>query len=97
MIVLIVRYTVQDGKVEQAREFVRLMQENTRREPGCHFYVGHQSMDDPRKFCFYEQYADNAALEAHRAAPYFADYVVDGLGKIIEPGTRVQELYAPVE
>jgi quinol monooxygenase YgiN len=97
MIVLIVSYTVQEGKVEQAKNYIRVMQENTRREPGCRFYVGQQSTDNPRKFCFYEQYKDQAALDAHRAAPYFEDYVTNGLGKIIEPGTRVQETYTPVE
>ncbi len=97
MIVLIVSYTVQEGKVEDAKKYIRLMQENTRRESGCRFYVGHQSTEKPRKFCFYEQYDNEAALDAHRAAPYFADYVTNGLGKIIEPGTRVQELYVPVE
>jgi (4S)-4-hydroxy-5-phosphonooxypentane-2,3-dione isomerase len=90
MIVLIVTYTIQENKVEQARDYVRLMQENTRREPGCRFYVGHQ-------FCFYEQYDDQAAMDAHRAAPYFAEYVTRGLGTISEPGTRVAELYTPVE
>lgn len=97
MLVLIVSYTIQEGKIEQAKNYIRLMQENTRREPGCRFYVGHQSTENPHKFCFYEQYDDQAALDAHRAAPYFADYVTNGLGKIIELGTRAQELYVPVE
>ncbi len=97
MIVLVVTYTIQEGKIEQAKEYVRLMQENTRREPGCRFYVGHQSNDNPRKICFYEQYENQAALDAHIAAPYFADYIVNGMRKLIEPGTRVQETYTPIE
>jgi (4S)-4-hydroxy-5-phosphonooxypentane-2,3-dione isomerase len=97
MIVLIVNFTVQEGKIEQAKEYIRILQENTRREPGCRFYVGHQSTDNPRNFCFYEQYDNEAALEAHRAAPYFAEYVTKGLGSISEPGSRVAKLYAPVE
>lgn len=97
MLVLIVTYTVQVGKEEQARGYVRSLQQHTRHEPGCRFYVGQQSLDDPRKFCFYEQYDDQAALDAHRAAPYFAQYVTNGLATIIEPGTRTQELFAPVE
>jgi quinol monooxygenase YgiN len=97
MIVLIVSYNVQADKVEQAKQYIRLLQENTRREPGCRFYVGHQSTENPRKFCFYEQYDDQAALDAHRAAKYFVDYVTNGLGKIMEPGTRAQETYIPVD
>ncbi len=97
MIVLVVSYTVQEGKIEKAKEYIRLMQENTRREPGCRFYVGHQSTENPRKICFYEQYEDRAAVEAHRAAPYFAEYVTKGLASVTEPGSRAAELFEPVE
>ncbi|HYH00245.1 MAG TPA: putative quinol monooxygenase [Terriglobales bacterium] len=96
MLVLIVSYTVMAGKEEQAREFVRRMQEHTRTEPGCRFYAGQQSLDNPQKFCFYEQYDDQAALDAHRSQPYFAQYITNGLATIIEPGTRKQELFTTV-
>jgi quinol monooxygenase YgiN len=97
MLVLIVTYTVQPDKEEQARDYVRQMQEHTRKEPGCRFYAGQQSLDNPRRFCFYEQYENQAALDAHRAAPYFQQYIANGLATIIEPGTRVQELFTPVQ
>ena len=42
------------------------LQEHSRKEPGCLLYIGHQSTEDPRKFLFYEQYKDAAALDAHR-------------------------------
>jgi (4S)-4-hydroxy-5-phosphonooxypentane-2,3-dione isomerase len=84
MIVLIVNYVVKPGTEEQAKEYIRIMTENTRREPGCRMYIGHQSVTDSRQFCFYEQYEDQAALDAHRAAPYFAEYVNNGLSKIAE-------------
>ena len=58
-------------------------------------YVGHQSMADPRKFLFYEQYKDQAALDAHRNAPYFKQYVNGGLDPIMEDRTR--ELYTAIE
>src|SRR5260221_8751811 len=54
----------------------RIMQEHSRKEPGCLMYIGHQSSEDPRKFMFYEQYKDQAALEAHRGAPYFKQYEI---------------------
>jgi quinol monooxygenase YgiN len=94
MVVLIVHFTAKPGTEEKAEEFMRRMEEHTRREPGCRLYIGHQSMEDPRRFCFYEQYDDQAALEAHRAAPYFAEFVVNGLAHVIE--SRTQELFTPV-
>jgi quinol monooxygenase YgiN len=95
MLVLIVRFTVRAGTENQAREYMRKMEENTRREPGCHMYVGHQSTDNPLQFAFYEQYNDQVALDAHRAAPYFAQYVTNGLAPLMEEVTR--ELFRPVE
>lgn len=94
MIVLVVNYRVRPGTEELARQYIRKMQQNTRQEPGCRLYVGHQSLEDPRVFCFYEQYDDQAALDAHRAAPYFAEYVTNGLSTLAE--TRQAALFEPV-
>jgi quinol monooxygenase YgiN len=95
MIVLSVQFTVKPGSEDTAREIIRIMQENTRREPGCRQYVGHQSNEDPRQFMFYEAYDDQAALDAHWAAPYFKEHVKGRLDPIIE--TRTRHLYRPVE
>ncbi len=88
MLVLLVQFTVKPGTEARVKDFMRKMEENTRREPGCRLYIGSQSNDNPRKFCFYEQYDDEAALAAHRAAPYFAEYVTNGFGPLMENVTR---------
>src|SRR5437588_2549517 len=64
MLVLIVQFTVKPGAEKQTLEIMRKMEEHTRREPGNRLYVGQQSTQDPRNFCFYEQYVDEAALAA---------------------------------
>jgi autoinducer 2-degrading protein len=94
MIVLVVQYRMRSGTEELAKQYIRKMQENTRNEPGCRLYVGHQSLEDPRQFCFYEQYDDQAALDAHRAAPYFAEYVTNGLTTLAE--SRKAGLFEPL-
>jgi quinol monooxygenase YgiN len=94
MLVLLVQFVVKAGTEEQAKSYMRTMQEHTRREPGCRVYIGSQSNQDPRRFCFFEQYDNQAALDAHRAAPYFAEYVTNGLAKLME--TRTQELLTTV-
>jgi quinol monooxygenase YgiN len=88
MFVLLVQFVVKPGTEERVKEFMRKMEENTRREPGCQIYIGSQSNDNPRKFCFYEQYVDEAARDAHRAAPYFTEYVTNGFGPLTETITR---------
>lgn len=95
MIVLKVDMLVKAGTEEQCKEYIRILQEHSRKEPGCVQYVGHQSTENPRKFLFYEVYKDEAALQAHRNAPYFKQYVNSGLDGIMESRTR--ELYTPVE
>jgi quinol monooxygenase YgiN len=94
MLVLLVQFVVKPGTEDQVKTFMRKMEEHTRREPGCRLYVGSQSNDDPRKFCFYEQYDDEAALQAHRAAPYFAEYVTDGFAPLME--SRTSETFTTI-
>jgi quinol monooxygenase YgiN len=43
---------------------------------------------------FYEVYKDDAALQVHRAAPYFKEHVHGGLDRIMESRTR--ELFVPI-
>src|SRR5262245_24292495 len=43
-------------------------------EPGCLVYRAHRSPKDPDLFYFYEQYADEAALDTHRNAPHLAAF-----------------------
>jgi len=61
-----------------------ILQRHSRQEPGCLMYIGHQSSEDPRKFMFYEQYKDDAALEAHRATPHFLQFARKDLPKIAD-------------
>ena len=95
LIVLKVDRTVKPGTEEKCKDYIRIMQEHSRKEPGCLMYIGHQSNDDARRFLLYEQYKDKAALDAHRNAPYFKQYVSGGLDSIAEQRSR--EFYTVVE
>ncbi len=62
---------------DHVAEFIELFQglvELTLQEPGCTGYELFQDPLDPTKFLVYETYVDQAAVEAHFAAPYFAEY-----------------------
>jgi quinol monooxygenase YgiN len=95
MIVLKVDMVVKPGTEEKCKEYIRVLHEHSRKEPGCLMYLGHQSTENPRKFLFYEQYKDRSALDAHRNAPYFKQYVTGGLDTIMDQRTR--ELYTEIE
>ena len=91
MIVLKVDMLVKPGTEAKCREYIQILQEYSRKEPGCLMYLGHQSIEDPRKFLFYEQYKDESALQAHRDSPHFQQYVIGGLDTIME--SRSRDLY----
>lgn len=54
---------------EVAKKLVAAVRAN---EPGNNFYSLHKT-DDPNTYVFLEQYADQAAIEAHRAQPHFKE------------------------
>ncbi len=94
MIVLIVHMKVKAGTEAECKVLISLMEQHTRKEPGCIQYVGHQSLEDPTRFSFYESYKTKADLEAHWASKHFQQYVKDGLDKIVVE--RTKELSEPV-
>ncbi|MFO0890535.1 MAG: putative quinol monooxygenase [Isosphaeraceae bacterium] len=94
MICVAVTYVVKPGHESEAVEHFRELTGHTRAEPGCRMYLAHRSTADPRKFFLYEQYDDQAALDAHRAAPHFDRHVKNGLFTIIE--SRAPELLEPL-
>jgi len=87
MVCLAVNYVVLPGREEEAIALFARLTEASRAEPGCRFYQAHRSPEEPRHFFLYEQYADEAALAAHRSSPHFDQYVQRGLFRIIESRT----------
>lgn len=79
-----VTYLIRAGHEEEAVAFFRKLTPLSRAEPGCRFYLVHRAADDPRRFFLYEQYDDQAALDAHRASPHFQEFVVNGLFPLLE-------------
>jgi quinol monooxygenase YgiN len=94
MICVAVTYVIKPGHVEEALELFGKLTAATRAEPGCRMYQVHRAQADPRRFFIYEQYDDQAALDAHRAAPHFAQYAAGGLFPLLE--SRTPELYEPL-
>jgi quinol monooxygenase YgiN len=94
MVVLAVIWMAKTGReTEVAAAFSKLTEES-RKEPGCLMYQVHRHKTEARRFFIYEQYKDDAALEAHRAAPHFLQFAKKDLPKIAD---RVEgQLYEPL-
>ncbi|MCU1268829.1 MAG: Antibiotic biosynthesis monooxygenase [Acidobacteriaceae bacterium] len=94
MVVLAVTWMAKAGRETEVAELFNKLTAESRKEPGCAIYQVHRHRTEPRRFFIYEQYKDDAALEAHRAAPHFLQFVKKELPKI---GDRVDgQLYEPL-
>ena len=94
MLILVVRLTIKAGHEDEVIESFRKLQEETRREPGCIMYVVQRGLENPRHYLIYEQYKDQAALDAHRASPHFKEYATNGFYRFVEE--RQAELFDPI-
>jgi quinol monooxygenase YgiN len=94
ILVLAVTWIANPGKEAEVAEIFRKLEESSRQEPGCLMYIVHRHRTDSRRFFIYEQYRDDAALQAHRDSPHFQTFAVKALNGI---GERTEgELYSPL-
>lgn len=95
MIVLTAYYYAKPGQGDAIAAALQRMAPLVReREPGCALYQAARSQDNPDLFLLYEQYADEAALLAHRETPYFKEIIEDTIVPLLE--RRERQLYTLV-
>ena len=94
MLILAVRVTIKAGHEDEVIDPLRRLQAETLREPGCILYVVQRSRENPRRYLIYEQYQDQAALDAHRATSHFKEYGTNGFYRFVEE--RQAELFDPI-
>jgi quinol monooxygenase YgiN len=79
MISFTVRMRFDPKDVDEIRTHLEALAQASRQEPGCVSYIPHFLADDPNSILIYEQYVDDAALDAHRATPHFKQHAIGGL------------------
>jgi quinol monooxygenase YgiN len=79
MLSFTVRMRFEEADHEAIRHHLIALTHGSRQEPGCVSYVAHFVSDDPSTVLIYEQYRDEAALEAHRNTPHFKEHAIGGL------------------
>jgi quinol monooxygenase YgiN len=94
MLILVVRVTIKAGHEDEVLVPFGKLQEETRRESGCIMYLVQRSREDSRRYLIYEQYKDQAALDAHRASAHFKEYATNGFYRFVEE--RQAELFDPI-
>ncbi len=94
MIVLAVTWKAHPGKEDETARIFGILQAESRKEPGCVMYAVHRGHEDRSRFFVYEQYKDEAALEAHRNTSHFKVYA---RGELLKLGDRLEaDLYDPI-
>jgi (4S)-4-hydroxy-5-phosphonooxypentane-2,3-dione isomerase len=84
MVVLAVTWMARVGHEAEVAAIFSKLTEESRKEPGCVVYQVHRHKTEPRRYFIYEQYKDDAALEAHRSAPHFLQHAKKDLPKVAE-------------
>ena len=79
MLSFTVRMKFDEADRERVAETLLALGPVSRLEPGCVSYIAHFVEGEPATVLIYEQYRDEAALEAHRASPHFHKYAIGGL------------------
>ena len=95
MLTVTVRYSFPEAVFAQAEEHIRALIPATRAEPGCRTYQVFRATETPRTILFFEQYDDEAALDAHRASPHFERHGLQGIRLLAE--SREAGLYREFE
>lgn len=94
MVVLAVTWMAKAGREAEVLDVFAKLTQESRKEPGCVMFLVHRHKTEPRRFFVYEQYKDDAALEAHRASAHFLQYAKKELPKL---GERVEgNLFEPM-
>jgi len=84
MVVLEVTWMAKAGHDADVPPIFAKLTEESRKEAGCLMFQAHRHKTEPRRFFVYEQYKDDAALEAHRSTAYFLQYARKELPKVAD-------------
>jgi quinol monooxygenase YgiN len=93
MVSFIVRLRFAPEDRAEVAETLRLLAAASRKEPGCVSYIPHVVEGEPETVLLYEQYRDDAALDAHRDSEHFKQYAVGGLYQLMKD-RNVENLHA---
>jgi quinol monooxygenase YgiN len=75
---VILRLSAKPDKVDELKRILLGLAAPTRKEPGCLSWEIFQNRADPCDFTFVEEWASEAALDAHWATPHVQDALARG-------------------
>jgi quinol monooxygenase YgiN len=93
MIVLAAKLTGKPGRKDDILRLVAAVAPPSRAESGCLTYQFYEQQPNGNEFLFFEEWRDQAALDAHFQTRHFADFV-KAIAELIEgaPQIRIYEV-----
>ena len=85
MVVLAARCS---GRPERRADILRLaatVSKPSKEEPGCISYAFHEQLTDGNEYLFFEEWADQAALDSHFQTPHFQAFIGEFAGCLAAP------------
>lgn len=82
---IIARFTARPDSIDAMRTLLLGMLEPTRKEAGCVSYELLNNSADPTDFTFVEEWASQAAIDAHMQTPHLQALLVDTAPLITGP------------
>lgn len=79
---------IKPDKINEFTDLFRGMTDSTLKEPGCTGYQLYQNPYEKTSFLVFETYVNQAAIDAHFAAPYFKTYG-DKIGLLTSKPTEI--------
>jgi quinol monooxygenase YgiN len=93
---LAVKWTIKESELDAVLAALRPLAEASGQEPGCLLYQAHRDPEDESVLFFYEQYADEAAYQAHAESEHFKRYALDDIFPRRESAERaIYETFEP--
>ena len=83
MIIVTGRVQVRPDQRDAALSAAEQMRKHTINEPGCIEYRFWSATDDPNAILLFEQWEEQAALEAHLTAPHMIEFLT-GVGPAVD-------------
>lgn len=82
-------FTARPGETERVAALLRDFAEVVRAEPGNVVFDATRLVDEPDRFFVYEEYRDEAAFQAHLAAPAGGPFNAALQQLIVEPSSQL--------
>jgi quinol monooxygenase YgiN len=84
-----VHYTFAPEDGDKVEAILRELRDASRAEPGVITFEIARSQEKPSEFALYEEYQDQAAIEAHAKTEHFDRLVINGIRKLAQARNAV--------